>query len=79
MLIVGLKGDLEVEGRCMRCLRITDVEIYKDNEAICWKCQRIWYIKLGERRNLGKALDANSEEFKKLRKEFLNNNNPSKR
>lgn len=68
-----------MKGRCMRCLKITDIEIYKDNEAICWACQRTWYRMLGETRKKGNAMDANSEEFKKLRRKFLNNDNPSKR
>lgn len=68
-----------MKGRCMRCSRITEVDIYKDNESICFQCQRIWFIMLREARKRGKAMEASSEEFKKLRRQFLNNDNPSRR
>lgn len=79
VIIVGVTGDPEMKGKCMRCQKIADVKIYKDNESICHSCQRIWFIMLEEARKQGKAKNAYSDEFIKLRKLFLNNDNPSRR
>lgn len=72
-------------GVCLRCRRVREVGIYCNNETICEECQKIW-LKIFKDASTKRPLVEErygtiipTEEFKKLRKEFLYGNNPSHR